>query len=102
MKYLYYKDQHNRFLYQKNELNYFYLKFLQFYLKYQIFFISTHFFFKKLKRLQRMGKLRSRINNRCILTNRSQSIYRKFHLSRIQLRQLSLQGLLGGIRKAGW
>lgn len=44
----------------------------------------------------------ARIKNRCILTGRSRSIDRIFKISRIQLRQLALQGLLPGVKKASW
>jgi small subunit ribosomal protein S14 len=43
-----------------------------------------------------------RTKNRCILTGRSKSVDRIFKISRILFRQLALQGLLPGIRKASW
>ena len=44
----------------------------------------------------------TRLNNRCIFTNRSRSIYKKFKLSRLIFRQLALKGLLVGIKKSSW
>lgn len=44
----------------------------------------------------------TRIRNRCELTGRSRGYYRKFHVSRIALRELGNQGLIPGITKASW
>jgi small subunit ribosomal protein S14 len=44
----------------------------------------------------------TRLNRRCILTGRSRSYYRKFGVSRIALRELSLRGQLPGVRKSSW
>lgn len=43
-----------------------------------------------------------RVHNRCFLTGRSKSYYRKFGVSRIMLRQLASQGQLPGVVKASW
>lgn len=43
-----------------------------------------------------------RISNRCVISNRSKSVYRKFKLSRIVLRDLASKGDLMGIKKASW
>jgi len=45
---------------------------------------------------------KTRLKNRCILTGRSRSVYKKFKISRIIFRELALKGLLVGIRKASW
>ncbi len=45
---------------------------------------------------------RVRYRNRCTLTGRSRGVYRKFGLSRIKLRELSLQGKLPGMIKSSW
>ena len=45
---------------------------------------------------------RVRYRNRCTLTGRSRGVYRKFGLSRIKLRELSLQGKLHGMIKSSW
>lgn len=44
----------------------------------------------------------TQIKNRCILTGRSRSIYRNFKISRIQLRNLTANGLLPGVSKKIW
>ena len=44
----------------------------------------------------------TKIKNRCVLSNRSRSVYRKFKLSRIFLKKYALQGLLMGMQKASW
>jgi len=44
----------------------------------------------------------SRVRNRCFLTGKSVSIYRKFHLSRMRLRELAHEGILVGLKKSSW
>ena len=44
----------------------------------------------------------SRIKNRCILTGRSRGIYRKFRLSRLQLKLFASKGLLPSFVKKSW
>ena len=43
-----------------------------------------------------------RIHHRCELTGRSHGFYRKLKLSRIQLRKLSNEGQVPGMRKSSW
>ena len=43
-----------------------------------------------------------RLRNRCLLTGRSRSVYRKFNLSRIALRELASQGMIPGMVKSSW
>ena len=43
-----------------------------------------------------------RVRNRCNLTGRPRSYYRRFGLSRISLREMASQGLIPGITKASW
>ena len=45
---------------------------------------------------------RVRVRNRCEITGRSRGVYRKFGLSRIKVRELSMAGALPGIIKASW
>ena len=45
---------------------------------------------------------RVRYRNRCKLTGRSRGVYRKFGLSRIKVRELSLEGKLPGVIKSSW
>ena len=43
-----------------------------------------------------------RYRNRCQLTGRSRGVYRKFGLSRIKIRELSMSGDLPGVVKSSW
>ena len=43
-----------------------------------------------------------RVRNRCILTGRTRGFYRKFGLSRIKIRELSMSGALPGVVKSSW
>lgn len=45
---------------------------------------------------------RIRIRNRCQLTGRPRSYYRKFKISRIALRELASSGELPGVTKSSW
>ncbi len=44
----------------------------------------------------------TRLTRRCELTGRSHAVYRKFGLSRIMLRELTLRGELPGMKKSSW
>lgn len=54
--------------------------------------------------LQKLPKNASpvRLHNRCKLTGRPKGYMRKFGISRINFREMALQGLIPGIRKASW
>ncbi len=54
--------------------------------------------------LQRIPKNASpvRIHNRCKLTGRPKGYMRKFGISRINFREMALQGLIPGVKKASW
>jgi len=43
-----------------------------------------------------------RVRNRCEITGRTRGVYRKFGLSRIKLRELSMSGSLPGVVKSSW
>ena len=43
-----------------------------------------------------------RFRNRCELTGRTRGVYRKFGLSRIKIRELSMSGDLPGVVKSSW
>ena len=43
-----------------------------------------------------------RVRNRCKLTGRTRGVYRKFGLSRIKLRELTMSGYLPGVVKSSW
>ena len=44
----------------------------------------------------------TRVRNRCEITGRPRSVYRKFRMSRIALRELGSMGLIPGLIKASW
>ena len=44
----------------------------------------------------------TRVRNRCATTGRPRGYYRKFGICRICLRELALQGMIPGMRKASW
>lgn len=54
--------------------------------------------------LQKLPKNASpvRIHNRCSLTGRPKGYMRQFGVSRIDFREMALQGLIPGIKKASW
>ncbi len=43
-----------------------------------------------------------RYRNRCKVTGRARGVYRKFGLSRIKVRELSMSGDLPGVVKSSW
>lgn len=43
-----------------------------------------------------------RFRSRCSMTGRGRGCYRKFGLSRIKFRELAMEGMLPGVRKASW
>ena len=43
-----------------------------------------------------------RVRNRCKITGRTRGVYRKFSLSRIKLRELTMNGSLPGVVKSSW
>ena len=55
----------------------------------------------KINELPRDGA-RIRVRNRCELTGRTRGVYRKFGLSRIKIRELSMAGFLPGVVKSSW
>ena len=44
----------------------------------------------------------TRIRNRCAMTGRPRAYLRQFGLSRITFREMALQGLIPGVKKASW
>lgn len=43
-----------------------------------------------------------RMHNRCQLTGRPKGYMRQFGISRINFREMALQGLIPGVKKASW
>jgi len=54
--------------------------------------------------LQKLPKNASpvRLHNRCKLTGRPKGYMRQFGISRIDFREMSVAGLIPGVRKASW
>jgi small subunit ribosomal protein S14 len=44
----------------------------------------------------------NRVRNRCEMTGRPRSYYRKFRMSRLALRELGSNGLIPGLVKSSW
>ena len=55
----------------------------------------------KLSKLPRNSS-KIRVKNRCEITGRSHAFYRKLKVSRITLRQLTLEGKVPGMIKSSW
>lgn len=53
-------------------------------------------------KMKRPPKFSTRKQHRCEITGRARGVYRKFRISRILLRELALQGMVPGMRKASW
>jgi small subunit ribosomal protein S14 len=51
---------------------------------------------------KRTPKYSTRVIRRCQLCGRARSIYRKFKICRICLRNMANDGLIPGMRKASW
>ena len=66
--------------------------------------ISVEERFNIQKKINELPKSSSRVRfrNRCKLTGRSRGVYRKFGLSRIKIRELSMSGDLPGVVKSSW
>tara|TARA_Y100001970_G_C14019328_1_gene742656 strand:+ start:109 stop:414 length:306 start_codon:yes stop_codon:yes gene_type:complete len=56
---------------------------------------------KKIEKMPRDSNP-NRLRNRCMATGRPRAYYRKFGLSRIAFREMALNGLIPGVRKASW
>ncbi len=62
---------------------------------------------ERFKAQQKLSKLprnsaKIRVRNRCQITGRPHGVYRKLKISRIALRQLSLEGKIPGMIKSSW
>ncbi|MBA4032228.1 MAG: type Z 30S ribosomal protein S14 [Planctomyces sp.] len=51
---------------------------------------------------RRVPKFSTRSENRCQLCGRPRAVYRKFKVCRICFRNLALDGLIPGCKKASW
>ena len=57
--------------------------------------------FEQLRKLPRDSSA-TRIRNRCSMTGRPRAYLRQFGLARITFREMALQGLIPGVKKASW
>jgi len=57
--------------------------------------------FEQLRKLPRDASA-TRIRNRCSMTGRPRAYLRQFGLARITFREMALQGLIPGVKKASW
>jgi small subunit ribosomal protein S14 len=55
---------------------------------------------KKIFKKVSVNSFKVRVKNFCIITGRSQGVYKKFKISRIQIRELGAKGLYFGLKKA--
>ena len=53
-------------------------------------------------KMKKQPKFSTRKVSRCEITGRARGVYRKFRISRIMLRELSLKDMIPGMRKASW
>jgi len=56
----------------------------------------------KIAKAARKPKFSSRQERRCQLCGRPRAVYRKFQICRICFRNLALDGLIPGVKKASW
>lgn len=97
MKYQLNKDKKKRVLTKENELK-------RLFLKYRIRSVTSDLAWRYNFQLSKLPRNSSkvRIQNRCILTNRSHSVHGHFRLSRIALRELGSSGWINGLKKSSW
>lgn len=106
MKYLKIKDIKNRerlFFQEKKKL----IKktlFVNFLNVFSNHFKRNHsiFLYVFIKKLKCFNSSKTKINRRCILSNRNRSIIRPFNISRIIFKDLIYFGMLPGYKKAVW
>jgi ribosomal protein S14 len=57
---------------------------------------------KKLVQLCKSNAKITKINNYCVISGRSKSVYKDFRISRIKFRELARSGQLYGVTKSSW
>jgi small subunit ribosomal protein S14 len=57
--------------------------------------------FEELQKLPRNSSV-VRLKNRCMITGRARSYYRKFGVSRLVFREMALRGEIPGVKKSSW
>jgi small subunit ribosomal protein S14 len=99
MKYLLLKDRRRRILVASYEFRRTWLKSLYQHQNFDVEF--RQYIYQEIMNLS-TNISPAKLRNRCVLTNRPRSIYRKFGLSRLMFRKYASQCKLVGIRKASW
>jgi len=99
MKNIYWKDKNNRILYKSIEKKRVILK--KIYEELKLSKKTRLHAFYNLKNINKKSSI-TVLNNRCLLTNRGRSVYKKFKLSRLMFRDLAWKGLLIGVKKSSW
>ena len=56
----------------------------------------------KMAKEKKTPKYKIRLRNRCHLCGRPRAVYRKFTICRICFRDMALDGLIPGVKKASW
>jgi small subunit ribosomal protein S14 len=100
MKYIVKKDKKARVDFYKREQRLIYIKALC-----RSQFIAERIKMKVRNEMVNLGKkfgFLTRVRNRCFITGRSGSVYGKFHLSRMKLRDLGHSGVIVGLKKSSW
>lgn len=99
MKLINYKDKKKRKIYKKNELERMRLRSIINNIELNLPFKNVNYL--KLTKMKR-NSVGNPYKNRCLLTSTSKSVYRKFKLSRWELRKLCNNGEIMGLHKASW
>jgi len=94
MKKKFFKDYNIRLKFKKKEVSYFFIKSILFN-QYLTFEMRYKFIFRLIK-IKKFSK--TKMQNRCLLTYRAQSVYRHCKLTRIKFREFSNLSLLNGIK----
>lgn len=99
MKYLVEKDKRKRRIFEKYEKQRLCLKALS---KDNRLPLSLRLLYKLKLQMFKKNSSKTRIKNRCVFTGRARSTIRFFRMSRLQVRDLYVKGLLYGVRKSSW
>lgn len=66
-------------------------------------FFEKDFRYKKVLKLYgNLNLKKTKVNNFCFLTGRSKSVYKKFKLSRHQIKLLAVNNFITGLQKSSW
>lgn len=101
MRYLVAKDKKRRKIFSNNEMSYTIFKALR----------SSDFYRSSYTVNRRISSFfyalnpysyKTRIRNRCVMSGRGSAVYRKFRISRLELREFFGKGFLYGFRRSSW